>query len=277
MIGGEKGELVLEEPMATDCLADRRVLALDGVHNFRDYGGYATPAGRLKMGYLFRSAQHVDATDSDLTAIAALGLATIVDLRGAGERAAAPCRRPQGFAARVFFVDEDTTGLAPHVEAAREAPGAEDARRAMARGYAEMPFRPRMIPILARYFEALATIPGPSLIHCMAGKDRTGLAVALFHAMMGVHRDDIVADYLLTNVAGRTEQRIAAGARRIRASYGEALSESAIRVLMMVEPRYIEAAFAAIDERHGSLDDYLRSELGVTPRRRDAIAARVLA
>lgn len=262
--------------MATDLVADSRVLPLEGVHNFRDYGGYAAPAGRLKTGHLFRSAQHVDATDSDLATIGGLGLAVVIDLRGAGERAAAPCRRPEGFAAPVFFVDEDTTGLAPHLDAARAAPGVEEARRAMARGYAEMPFRPRMIPILARYFEALATIPGPSLIHCMAGKDRTGLAVALFHAMMGVHRDDIIADYLLTNVAGRAERRIAAGARHIRANYGEGISDPAIRVLMTVEPAYIEAAFTAIVERQGSLDDYLRSELGVTPRRREAIAARVL-
>ena len=262
--------------MATDLLADSRVLPLEGVHNFRDYGGYATPAGRLKAGHLFRSAQHVDATDADLDAIGGLGLAVVIDLRGPGERAAAPCRRPEGFSAPVFFVDEDTTGLAPHVDAARLTPGPDEARRAMMRGYAEMPFRPRMIPILARYFEALATIPGPSLIHCMAGKDRTGLAVALFHAMMGVHRDDIIADYMLTNVAGRAERRIAAGARQIRASYGEGISDPAIRVLMSVDPAYIEAAFAAIDERHGSLDDYLRKELGVTPRRREAIAARVL-
>lgn len=262
--------------MATDLLADHRVLPLDGVHNFRDYGGYATPAGRLKAGQLFRSAQHVDATDADLQAIGGLGLAVVIDLRGPKERAAAPCRRPEGFSAPVLFVNEDTTGLAPHVDAARLTPGPDEARRVMARGYAEMPFRPRMIPILARYFEALATVSGPSLIHCMAGKDRTGLAVALFHAMMGVHRDDIVADYMLTNLAGLSERRIAAGARQIRASYGEGISDPTIQVLMSVDPAYIEAAFAAIDERHGSLEDYLRRELGVTPRRRDAIAARVL-
>lgn len=265
-----------EKPRFTDLLANGRVLPLEGVHNFRDYGGYATPSGRLKTGHLFRSAQHVDATDADLEAIGGLGLAVVIDLRGAGERAAAPCRRPDGFAAQVFFVDEDTTGLAPHVAAARLVPSPDEARRAMVRGYAEMPFRPRMIPILACYFEALATIPGSSLIHCMAGKDRTGLAVALFHAMMGVHRDDIIADYMLTNIAGRSERRIAARARQIRASYGKGLSDPAIRVLMSVDPAYIEAAFAAIDERHGSFDDYLRKELGVTPRRREAIAARVL-
>jgi protein-tyrosine phosphatase len=267
----------MEIPVPLDQLAEpSRVLELQGVHNFRDYGGYAATGGRLKRALLFRSAQHHGATDSDLDSIAALGLATVIDLRGGGERAAAPCRRPAGFAAQVFFVDEDTAGLAPHVEAAKSAPGPDEARQGMIRGYAEMPFRTRMIPILARYFEALETHEGPSLIHCMAGKDRTGLAVALFHAMLGVHHDDIVADYMLTNVAGRVDQRIAAGARHIRSAYGEEIRDDAIRVLMTVDPAYIDSAFTAIRERHGSTEAYLRDVLGVSEARREKIAERMV-
>lgn len=266
--------------MTSQLLAEDRVLSLEGVHNFRDYGGYACADGRLRSGMLFRSAQHLDATDSDLVRIAGIGLATVIDLRGGPERAAAPCRRPDGFAAQVFFVDDDTTGLAPHMEAARtaarSAPNPEQARDAMIKGYQGMPFRPNLQPMLRRYFEVLATIPGPSLIHCMAGKDRTGIAVALFHASMGVHHDDIIADYMMTNVAGRVEERIAAGAKHVRASYGEEIGDDAVRVLMTVQPAYIDAALAAIDERCGSLDAYLRDELGVTEARRAAIAANLV-
>ena len=255
-----------------------RVLPFTGIHNFRDYGGYALAGGgRLKSGRLFRSAQHRDATAQDLQAVAALELAVVIDLRGAGERAAAPCPRPDGFSAQVLFVDEDTTGLAPHVQAARASPDPADAVKAMQAGYAAMPFRPRMIPILARYFQALAEIDGASLIHCMAGKDRTGLAVALLHEAMGVHRDDIAADYLLTNTAGRIEERIEAGAAHIRMTYGEATSPETFRILMMVQPEYIQAAFDAIEARHGSVRAYLRDVLGLDDARRDAIAARVIA
>ncbi len=257
--------------------ATDRVLPLAGIHNFRDYGGYGSSSGRLKRGLLFRSAQHHGATPADLDAVAALRLSTVIDLRGAKERALAPCPRPQDFSAQVFFVDEDTTGLAPHVQAASNSPDPAAAAAGMLTGYAQMPFRPRMIPILHRYFEALATIDGPSLIHCMAGKDRTGLAVALFHEAMGVNRDDIIADYMLTNVAGRLEDRIAAGAAHISAAYGDATSEETLRVLMSVRPEYLEAAFAAIEQRHGAVSAYLRDVLGVDDRRRDAIRSRVVA
>src|SRR5580704_18282515 len=75
-----------------------RLLRLEGVENFRDFGGYATVDGRrLKRGRLWRSAAHGRATDADLDAIAALDLAVIVDLRRAGERERQPSRRHPAF------------------------------------------------------------------------------------------------------------------------------------------------------------------------------------
>ena len=72
-----------------------RVIAFDGIHNFRDYGGYAVSGGgRVVAGKLYRSAQHFDATPDDLHRVGALGLGTVIDLRGGRERANAPCPRP---------------------------------------------------------------------------------------------------------------------------------------------------------------------------------------
>jgi len=254
-----------------------RVLPLAGVHNFRDYGGYAARGGRLRAGRLYRSAQHRDATDADLVRIDALDLAAVVDLRGESERRAAPCRRGPRFQARVVFVADETSGLAPHLEAARTIDTSEEARAVMRASYAGMPFRPKLLEILRLYFEALETAEGPVLVHCLAGKDRTGVAVALFHAMMGVHADDIAADYLLTNTAGNIEARIESGGKVIRANFGQHLSDAAVRALMSVEQSYLDAAFGAIIERHGGIDAYLAEQLGVTPQRRDRIVGALLA
>src|SRR5690606_42112561 len=57
-----------------------------------------------------------------------------------------------------------------------------------------MPFRPNLVAVLRLYFGALATGGGASLIHCLAGKDRTGFAVGLLHKLLGTHDDDIRAD-----------------------------------------------------------------------------------
>ncbi|UVO55789.1 tyrosine-protein phosphatase [Sphingomonas sp. SUN039] len=257
-----------------------RVKPFAGIHNFRDYGGYATAdGGRLKTGALFRSGQHVGATADDLTAVAELGLGTVIDLRGNSERRDYPCTRPEGFAAEVFFFDGETAGRggAPHVEAAREIAEAHDAHRAMVDLYAFMPFRPNLISVLRMYFAALAERDGAHLLHCLAGKDRTGLGAALLHTLMGVHRDDMMADYLLTNTAGDPEARIAAGAASIRASRGPQISDAAIRTLMSVDPAFLDAALDAIVAAHGSVEDYARDVLGVTPGRRAQIAARLIA
>src|SRR3546814_8543392 len=93
-----------------------RVLPLSGIHNFRDYGGYAVDGGgRLRDTMLWRSAHHEAATDEDLTALDALGLETVIDLRGDDEREAHPCRRSDNFAGRVPLAGGMTAGLPPHL------------------------------------------------------------------------------------------------------------------------------------------------------------------
>ena len=243
-----------------------RVLPFEGIHNFRDYGGYAARGGaRLKTGLLYRSGQHVDATPADLERVAALRLATVIDLRGDSERAAYPCARPLGFAAKVLFAPGETAGgHAPHVEAAREVVTAAHAHTAMVRLYESMPFRPRLVEVFQLYFQALANGGGPSLLHCLAGKDRTGLAAALLHTLLGVHADDMMADYLLTNSAGNMEARIAAGAMTVRANFGQAMEDGAVRTLMSVHPEFLETALAAIAREHASVAIYAREILGVT-------------
>jgi protein-tyrosine phosphatase len=258
---------------------DDRIKPFTGIHNFRDYGGYATnDGGWLKTGLLFRSGQHVGATADDLAALGALKIRSVIDLRGNSERRSYPCARPEGFDAQVYFHDGETAGRggAPHVEAARDIVTAVDAHRAMIDLYAFMPFRPNLIAVMRMYFDALADRDGASLLHCLAGKDRTGLAAALLHTLMGVHRNDIMADYLLTNTAGNQEARIAAGAASIRASRGPQISDAAVRTLMAVDEAFLDAALSAIVTEHGSVEAYARDVLGVTPDRRAQIATRLI-
>ena len=267
-------------------MSEERVLPLEGVHNFRDFGGYAVPGGgRLKRGLLWRSGQHHGATDGDLARIASLGLADVFDLRSSKERETHPCRRPEGFGAAIYHSDDpmhspalrigaspddDEKHAAPHVAGAAKRRSAEETREGMRRNYGHIAFRPELIAMIRRQLGIIADARGPSLVNCMAGKDRTGIAVAMIQAALGVHRDDIVADYVLTNTAGDVEARIRAGAETIMAM-SRGLDEEVVRVVMGVEPEYLESAFAMVAEKHGSLDGYLRDVLGLD----DALRARL--
>lgn len=248
-----------------------RVLALRGVHNFRDYGGYAViGGGRVNRGVLWRSGQHVDASKDDLAAIDALDIRHVVDFRGASERSNAPCPRPANFAGEVHFFDGETANLAPHLEAVIGELDVEGAHRAMERIYRNLPNRKPVLWVMRRYFDVLSKGQGASLVHCLAGKDRTGMAVALLHHALGVHPDDAMADFLLTNIAGNIEARVAAGAEAVRGRYG-AIDDKTIHVLMGVDERYLHAMREAVEAEHGGVDAFLANVLEVDDAKRDAL------
>ncbi len=254
-----------------------RVLPLSGIHNFRDYGGYDVEGGgKLRSGMLWRSAHHVEASDDDLAAVDALGIETVIDLRGDDEREAHPCRRSENFSARVLFAGGVTAGLAPHLQAAGGAIDVATARERMIDTYAGMPYRPALVATLRLYLAALAEYDAPSLVHCVAGKDRTGFAVAVVHRLLGVHEDDLMQDYLLTNSAGRIDERIAQGAAHIRARYGTEIREDAIRTLMSVNPAFLDAALATVRRDHGDVATYAETVLNLTPDMHEAMVDRLV-
>lgn len=257
-------------------IADR-VLPLSGIHNFRDYGGYAVEdGGRLRSGLLWRSAHHEAATDADLDALDALNLDTVIDLRGDDERELHPCRRSDKFAGRVLFAGGITAGLAPHLQAAGGAIDAKAARARMIDTYAGMPYRPALVGTLRLYLAALAEYDTPSLVHCVAGKDRTGFAVAVVHRLLGVHEDELMQDYLLTNTAGKIEERIEQGAAHIRMRYGAEIGDDAIRALMSVNPAYLDAALATVRRDHGDVATYAEAVLNFTPEMREAMIGKLV-
>jgi len=256
-----------------------RHIALQGVDYFWDFGDYDTSSGRrMKRGLLYRSAAHGRATDADLAAIAALGISVVVDLRRPGERELEPSRRHHAFAGMVITNDaperEEDSWRAHIRDSDLSEASFHDYMLAYYRG---APFEPRHIDLFGRYFRALATTPGAILIHCAAGKDRTGLLAALTHHIAGVRPDDILADYLLTNDPGRLERSEPEFTRVITGIAGRVPSSGAVRVAMSVEADYLHTALAAITDRHGGLDAYLADVLGVGPALRQTIETRLLA
>jgi protein tyrosine/serine phosphatase len=218
------------------------------------------------LGKLFRSGQHCDATPDDLALVSQIGLATVVDLRSDSERAQYPCARPEDFQGDVLFASGNTLGAASHLDAAKGVRTAADAHQA----YRAMPFRLVLQQSYRLYFQRLADQDGSSLIHCLAGKDRTGLAVALLHHQLGVHSDDIFEDYLLTNIAGDLDRRVAAGAEAVRSNFGAEMSDDAVRTMMSVDAAFLHAAFDVI----GDVGRYCEDVLGITPEQQNKLKLR---
>lgn len=256
-----------------------RLHAFEAIDNFRDYGDYATAAGRrVRAGRLLRSGHHARASDADLERLKGFDLGAVIDLRRPGERRDQPSRRPDGFDALVIEGGIDDGADAPHIAFLKtEDLTPASGRRFMERTYRSLPFDASHIDVFSRYFHSLGDQDRPVLVHCAAGKDRTGFLAALTHHLLGVHRDDMVEDYLLTNTAVDLVGRAPSIARQLHKMTGRVASDDAVVAFLGVEPAYLEAAFAEVEARHGSLDAYLDQVLGVDAALRARIEARLSA
>jgi protein tyrosine/serine phosphatase len=254
-----------------------RHVPLEGVDNFRDFGGYPTAHGRsMKRGRLFRSASHHAATDADLETIAALGIGVVVDLRRLAERERAPSRRHPAFDGLVIANDEgEGDSWLDHIRTSDLSDASFNAY--ITDYYRAAPFEARHVDLFRRYFQALDAHDGAILVHCAAGKDRTGLLVALTHHIAGVHRDDMVADYLLTNNPERFAARLPVLRAYVREISGREPSDEGLLTAMGVEAAYLDTAFQVIEAEAGGVDAYLDTVLGVTPVMRARLLETLLA
>ena len=248
---------------------------LSGVTNFRDFGGYRVGDGqRIKRGLLYRSARPALATPEDQEILHSLGLSAIVDLRRGSEREGHPTG---DWSKRYEIIVSDLGGHQdPWPDMLRAGKtSAEHMRGYMIEFYRTAPFEDRHVDLFSRYFQTLATADGAVLVHCAAGKDRTGMIVALTHTLLGVDPSDMVHDFLLTNHHWSYETYGDHVAKDISAMAGRPVDEDAIRVAMGLEPDYLHTALAEIRARSGSVDSYLRDVLRVDAQMKGAIAARL--
>lgn len=231
----------------------------------------------MRRGLLFRSGQHVGATDEDLAAIAALDIRTVVDLRGVSERDRNPCRRVDGWNGEVVFYEGETSSSPPHMDVDATTTTADFARQRMMGVYTRMPRNPAMVEMFTRYFRVLDERDGASLVHCFAGKDRTGVAAMLLLHALGVARDDQMTEFLRTNDAPTLAVLREQSVPGIEERLGRKLDEDAIRALLEVHPDYLETWRQEVDSEYGSLDSFLETTLGVDDAMRERLRARFVA
>lgn len=256
-----------------------RLIPFDRVLNFRDFGGWDTVDGaKLARGKLFRSAAFHDATDADLAKLDAMALRFLVDLRRPEERAHEP-NKWANEACRHIFNDEGAAGpaLPPHLIALMQSDLTPQSTRAyMMSLYREIPFDPRLVKLYRDWFAELAE-GGAGVIHCAAGKDRTGIGCALTLLAVGVDEEAVFVDYEFTNQAVDLEARMPRIQARMEERLGRKLDPAALRPMLGVEIDYLREAFNAIDAKFGSPEAYLELQLGVGAPERAALRERLVA
>jgi protein-tyrosine phosphatase len=251
-----------------------RVLPLEGGRNFRDLGGYGVADGRrVKWGRIYRSGSMAELTLTDYDYLSNLGIRVVCDLRTPEERHAEPNKWQQ--VAKVSYWTRDYAMSFGELRKlmASGLPTAQQAKEAMMAGYRELPFE--QAPAYRELFKRLAAGEIPLAFNCSAGKDRAGTAAALILTALGVPRETVTKDYALSDKVVDFRRTYAAKANG-RSSPLEKMPPDIVTAILSSDPDYIRAALAAIEERHGSVEQYLQDELDVTARDLDAIRQQLL-
>ncbi|MFU8816091.1 MAG: tyrosine-protein phosphatase [Pseudomonadales bacterium] len=252
---------------------DWRTIALTGAVNLRDFGGYATADGRsVRRGLLYRSGTLTHLSAEAQQTFAQLGVGLICDLRRPEEQEEEPTPFPRHAPRRLEIPIDPGSAISMRANLGRAELALQERidfmvaiNRELARDHAED---------YARMFEALLELEeGGFLVHCAAGKDRTGFACALILHALGVPEETVLEDYLLTNQAMDFEGYMMP---RLVARYGAGAvpDREAIMALAGVRPEYLLAAYAAIEAEFEGVEHYVERAVGLDAAARQRLRAR---
>lgn len=275
------GAWVLVNPAFSNELAAERVIHLEGTTNTRDIGGYQTNNLRtLRWQQIIRSENLSRLTASDFQKLEEIGVKTVIDLRTEREHDKSPTvwlgDNPPRFHHFPVGDSQNDWFRAQRKLMKKSSFTEEQSLEHMVEGY-------RMIADEGPHsYQQLMSLVldqsnWPILIHCNAGKDRAGVAVTLILEALGVDREIIMDEFLLTNEIGRSEDKAVFLARESKNSHSSRRlnrgpSASAWFPIVGVQPEMLEAFYASVNEQYGSMDAFL-TELGVDQDARNALSA----
>jgi len=244
--------------------------SLSSAENFRDLAGndgYVTADGRMRCGVFFRS-NRLDLSIPDRIVLEQLRVSAIHDLRESREVVSVPDVEISGATWRHHPV----TGIPTAV--VRELHSEEQTVLAMNDVYRRFVSDPVCRHGFSNLPHALLEDEGPQVIHCSAGKDRTGWAAVLLHHIAAIDRRTLEADYLLTDELSMASR--AAATESLTARFGAARSP-AWGPALRCDLAYLLSGFREVDLTFGSLDGYLSEGLGLSRADRSELHRRLVA
>ena len=263
-------ELVPDGADSGTVVADRS-LHIEHAPNARDIGGYETKDGHhVKWGTVFRSDEIIELSDADLARMTNIGIKIVCDFRGLDEvEKRGEDKLPAGAEYVSLPVLDPKNTIAVDIENAIVSGDHEAQDELLGNGRAEKilvegaPFLVSSDAARAAYSSLLDRLTDPAslpaLTHCTTGKDRTGWSTAVILTALGVPKQTVIEDYLLTNQysAELNESRIESAAPLMEDS-------EVLRPLLEVRPEYLNGSFKEVKKEFGSFANYLRKGLGVS-------------
>lgn len=270
-------QLLVRTPPETLILPDPRSiegdLHLEGVPNARDLGGYRTVDGqRVRRGMIYRSGDLSEATDHDLERLQALDVRLVLDLRHAQEAGEAPDRLPTGAAYARLPLASLPNPLRQLRALVVNLRHLETLKLQMYHDVVLQTGASRLGILLRQLAEDDRALP--VLIHCTAGKDRTGVACALILSALGVPDEVVFADYSLSN--RYFDSFVASTDRQAQSLARIGLVTGDLHPLMLADPSTLRSVFSHLRLVFGSIEGYLQERAGVSHSTIVRLRARLL-
>jgi protein-tyrosine phosphatase len=256
-------EVEFGQPQRHRLIVSERILPLASAANFRDIGGYRTSAGKhTRWGLLYRSGSLGQLSGDDEAYVAHLGLRTICDVRSAEEVREEPDRLPSNQPLHLhqpIFAGDNTR---ERLQALVFTPG--KLHGMMLEAYTAHILE-NNTDFFKDFFERISQPANlPLLIHCTAGKDRTGVTIALLLLLLGVPEETVIADYSLSNHYYPHFHNIMVPVVQRIAWMG--VSADDLKPLLTAHPDTMRGTLAYLKSRYGSAEAYLRSKVGLDDR-----------
>ena len=253
-------------------------LKLNGLNNTRDLGGMRGADGRkIRRGKLIRSGHLFFADEADRDVLKKT-VGVVVDFRTARERKEKPDPVIPGIRyLELPVLAESTAGISREEDSDRRAMTASMRDPATAREYMCGLYRTiGSSDYCAKQYEQFVKLLSEErekavLWHCTAGKDRAGFGSVIVQELLGVSREDIYEDYLMTNTCLKEEIDSLIGHLMEMLNSAEPKSEHAMRILFGAEPEYLDALYQALEETYGGIERYLRDILHVSDEDRERL------
>lgn len=255
-----------------------RLLPLEGGSNFRDLGGYKTSDGKtVRKGLLYRSGVMSGLTEKDERYLGQIGFDSVVDLRSSEELDLYPNHWAKSagveYLNHSYSMARMNTQMTSTSSDNKKAIANKQAQKFDASGfYSTMPYSFK--PQLKMYFDQAINGQAPLVVNCSAGQDRTGIASALMLTALGVPRQNIVQDYVLSTEYRRPQVErgnvdLAAVAEtnafaQIMLRYSDKEATRAAPLITEEGIPYIVYTFQQIEKDHGTVLAYLEKELDVS-------------
>jgi protein-tyrosine phosphatase len=241
--------------------------------NFRDLGGYTALDGRtVRTGRIYRSQLIARPTPEDTAALAGIGLRYICDLRGGPERAMAPnawMAAPEPAIRNLDIGMDVRSGPGELLAIISADPTVNGIRTMMMHTYSRLPAA--FAEKLGLFLDELVSGEHfPLVIHCTAGKDRTGFLSAILLLTLGVPLDTVHHDYALTETYSNMDQMMTASGRYLKSVVGDKVTpdDAMLRLLCGTSPDFLDAALGVVERDYGSVESYLERAAGFDAAKR---------